>query len=612
MKTTVKQLLSAVLLLSVIFAAGCAKKDTADSDEMVLRLRMPTKVQTLDSGNSRGMYSGRVVGHICEALYTYDYLERPYLAIPELAEHLPEISDDLLTYTIRIKPGVYYQNDPCFEGGKGREVKAGDFVYALKRIANVKYRSQNWPFMKERFEGLDEFREYTKQFKKELDVDYSREVEGIKALDDYTLQLKLTKPWPQIIDDLLTDRMSAPVPNEAVEYYGKDIIRHPVGTGAYKLKIWQRGVYIELERNENWRGDEYPVQGTAEQAQAGLLADAGNPIPIVDRIIWRVIEEDQPAWMLLMRGELDGSGIPKDNFSDAVNIGSMIESQDMRDRGIKLVHFNDPSVYWIGFNFRDPVLGNNLPLRKAISRGFNREQYNQILLNGRMAIAHGFVAPGLNSYDPNIEKYGFSKYDLNEAKQLIQQAERINGGPIPALTLAMPGTDTAARQGGQFIQRQFNNMGLQLEVDYMDWPTYMDKVNKGEAQLFASGIGAGSPQALDFLDSFSSESFAPGSNKFFYSNPEYDELFEKVKVMSFNDDVKEMYRELERIAMADYPGVFTVHRTSYVMIHDWFENYTPHVFSRGPFGMGRYYKIDIEKRKAYKQRLKDLKRKSND
>ena len=394
-----KTLVLTAVGLSVFLLPGCSKKDSPDgSEEMVLRYLMPTKMPTLDPGGTRDVYGAVVLGHICEALYTYDYLKRPYVAVAKLAEDLPAISDDLLTYTIKIKKGVQYQDDPCFEGGQGRELKAQDFVYALKRIANLRYPNQNWTNIKEKFVGLDAFRDYTNQFKKELDVDYSYEVEGLRALDDYTLQLKLVKPWPQIIDVLLTDTMATPMPHEAVEYYGTDIIGHPVGTGAYKLKTWRRGVYIELVRNENWRGETYPSEGEPGDLEAGLLADAGKPLPFADRIIWRVIEEEQPAWLLLMRGEFDGMGIPKDNFSEAISPRTMEATEAMKARGIELIRYNDPSVFWIGFNFKDSVLGKNLPLRKALSRAFDREKFNEILSLTRLSTMVMLDAYGSSRY----------------------------------------------------------------------------------------------------------------------------------------------------------------------------------------------------------------------
>ncbi|OQY06172.1 MAG: hypothetical protein B6I25_04445 [Planctomycetales bacterium 4572_13] len=596
-----------VLCLLTLCIPGCSEKDNGGkSDEMVLRHRMGTKLQTLDAGNMRGVYSMMVGGQIYETLYTFHFLKRPYELIPQLADGMPEISDDHLTYIIRIKKGVLFQDDPCFPNGKGRELKAQDFVYSLKRIANIKYASQNWYSFKDKIVGLDAFREYTKQFKSESEVDYGREVQGVKALDDYMIQIILNKPWPQMIETIFADNMSSPMAKEAVGCYGKDIIRHPVGTGAYRLKTWQRGSYIELVKNENWRGELYPTEGGPGDEEAGYLDDAGKSVPFADRLIWRVIEEDQPAWLLFMRGEIDGMGIPKDNFNEAVKLENREVTDEMKDRGISLKHFDDPSVFWIGFNMQDPILGKNKPLRKALSRAFDREHFIDLFLNGRGHVAHGFVAPGLDSYDPEIKKYGYSKYDLQQAGQLLEEAKKIHGGPIPKLTLAMPGTDTFSKQYGQFIQRQFQKIEIELEVNYMDWPTYMAELNKGQLQLFSSGVSASYPDAIDFLTLFGTKYFAPGGNKFFYSNPDFDALLEKAEVMFPASERLELYRTMERMVMEDYPAVFTSHRISYILHHSWYKNYKPHVFS---YGLSKYRNIDLADRNGYKRKLKALKKK---
>ena len=547
-----------------------------------------------------------VGGQIYETLYVFHFLKRPYELIPQLADGMPEISEDHLTYIIRIKKGVLFQDDPCFPNGKGRELKAQDFVYSLKRIANIKYASQNWYSFKDKIVGLDAFREYTKQFKSESEVGYGREVQGVKALDDYRIQIILNRPWPQMIETIFADTMSSPAAREAVEYYDKDIIRHPVGTGAYRLKTWQRGSYIELVKNENWRGELYPTEGGPGDEEAGYLDDAGKSVPFADRLIWRVIEEDQPAWLLFMRGEIDGMGIPKDNFNEAVKLKNREVTDEMKDRGISLKHFDDPSVFWIGFNMQDPVLGKNKPLRKALSRAFDREHFIDLFLNGRGHVAHGFVAPGLDSYDPEIKKYGYSKYDLQQAGQLLEEAKKIHGGPIPKLTLAMPGTDTFSKQYGQFIQRQFQKIEIELEVNYMDWPTYMAELNKGQLQLFSSGVSASYPDAIDFLTLFGTKYFAPGGNKFFYSNPDFDALLEKAEVMFPASERLELYRTMERMVMEDYPAVFTSHRISYILHHSWYKNYKPHVFS---YGLSKYRNIDLADRNGYKGKLKALKKK---
>jgi oligopeptide transport system substrate-binding protein len=593
--------------MAMTLVVGCAKKDnpTAARQEMVLCRPLISKIQTLDPGNARDVYSALVVSQICEPLYVYHYLKRPYQLIPLLAEAMPEISPDGLVYTIRIKKGIRFQDDTCFPGGRGREMKAADFVYALKRIANVKYAGQNWSLFEGRIVGLNAFREYTKGFKKEWDVDYSRPVEGLRTLDDYTLQIKLTKPWPQILEIALNDYCTSPIAKEAVDYYGQDIIAHPIGTGPYKLKVWQKSTYVELVRNENWRGELYPSEGEPGDREKGLLDDAGKPVPFADRIIFRIIEEDQPNWFLFMRGKLDVQGIPKDNFDKAVSVQQRDLTPTMKNRDIRLFIYNEPSTFWIGFNFRDPVLGNNLPLRKAICRAIDRRRMTDILYNGRMDVAHGLVPPGLNSYDPNIVEYGYSKYDVSEARELLRQAEAIYGKPIPKLTLAMPGTDTFFRQTGQLIQRQFEQAGLTLEVDYMDWPTYQERQNKGQCQMFISGTSASCPDAIDFLDMFTVKNFAPGGNKFFYSNLRYEELFKKAEVMQDCPERTKLYRQLEHIVLDDYPAAFLNHRRVFYLLHDWYKNYKPCVFG---YGFLKYHWVDMEQRDEYPALLKKLER----
>ncbi len=596
-----RQIICVLVLILLLVSVGC-EKGPAEDDGMVLRQALLSKPQTLDSGNMRDVYSMMVGGQIYEPLFTYHYLKRPYELIPLIAEEMPEISDDHLTYTIKIKKGVLFQDDPCFKGGKGRELTAHDFIFGLKRIANVKYINQNWSSWQDVLVGLDDFHDYTKQFEDEYSVDYSREVEGLTALDDHTIQFKMVKPYPQFVM-MLTDLSTSPVAREAIEYYKGEIVTHPVGTGPYKLKKWHKGSYLTLVRNHNWRGETYPSEGGPGDAEAGLLDDAGVELPRIDAIYWTIFKQQQPAWLCFQKGLLDSKAIPKDNFNESMT-SEMGLTDEMRERNIRLVKFDEPSVFWVGFNMKDPVLGNNLPLRKAISLAIDRQRFIDIFFNGRHRIAYGFVSPGQDSYDPEIYKYEFSKFDPEAAKELIEEAENIHGGPIPALTLNMPGKDTFSTQYGQFLQRYFEDVGLTLKVDYMDWPTYMEQMTKGKTQLFASGVSAGSPDALDFLGMFATKYFAPGGNKFFYSDPEFDALYAKAEVMFPSEERVELFRKLERMVLEDYPAVFLNHRTSYVLYHEWNQNVKPHVFT---YSLTKYRKVDVEKRDSFKDLLKTLK-----
>jgi len=196
-------LLITMLVICLILVGGCGKDDDQQSSsDNIIHTALQAKISGLDPAKMTDVYSSMVAGNIFEALYQYHYLKRPYEIIPLVAESMPVISDDRLTYTIKIKRGILFQDDKCFPDGKGRELIAEDFIYAFKRIANIKTLSQDWSSLNDKIIGLDEFREYTKTCKTAGDVDYSRIVAGLKVVDDYKLVIKLKKRWPQFIYSL--------------------------------------------------------------------------------------------------------------------------------------------------------------------------------------------------------------------------------------------------------------------------------------------------------------------------------------------------------------------------------------------------------------------------
>ena len=595
--------LTFLLFLSIIMT-GCGKSppDT-DKDEMVLRHALATSLTGLDPGDQRNVTALVIKSQIFEPLYQYHFLKRPYQLVPLLAEDMPDISKDKLTYTIKIKQGVVFQDDKCFPNGKGREVKAEDFIFAIKRIANIKNLSQNWSIFDDKIVGLDDFREYTKTCQKREDVDYSLSIEGLQSPDDYTLVIKLKRPWPQLMTYALSDTATAPVAKEAVDCYGKDIISQPVGTGPFRLKKWVRRSYIELERNPTFRGEPYPAEGEPGDAEAGYLDDAGKTMPFADRVIWTVIEEDQPRWFLFLQGKTDSSSIPKDTFSEVIT-GKGELTPEVEQRNIHLKSFLDPTVFFLGFNMLDPVLGKNKPLRLAISRAIDREKFIELFRNNRDMVAHGIIPPLMAAYNPETKKMGYARYDPKEARKLLKEAEKVHGGEIPTLKVAVPGTDTFYRQYGQFIKRHFDAIDLAVEIDYMDGPTYWEKLHSRSLQIFASGAGATLPDAQDILQSYYSKFWAPGSNSNNYANAEFDRLYEKIAVMFDSPQRRELYRKMELIVLEDCPSVFLNHRVAYVLHHDWYKNYKPNVFTQG---LSKYRRVDLEKRKAYKELLKKIK-----
>ncbi len=200
-------------------------------DHKTLNIISPSKIKGYDPIHSGDAYSSKEVSKIYEGLYQYHYLKRPYELIPNLASSLPHVSEDGLTYTISLVKGAYFHDDLCFPNQKGREMKASDVIYSFKRLADPKQQSPGWSLLRDKIEGLDKWRETST---KSNITNYNTSISGLKAIDDYTIQLKLTTPYPQL---LYTFAMSFTfiIPHEAVDMYGEEFLNHPVGTGPFVL-----------------------------------------------------------------------------------------------------------------------------------------------------------------------------------------------------------------------------------------------------------------------------------------------------------------------------------------------------------------------------------------
>jgi len=585
-----------VTFFLIFGSVGCGENGGAEpSDDglLVTRGAIGAKVRGMDPMDIGDTTSSGMASNIFDCLYQYHYLKRPYELIPSLAAEMPAVSEDGLTYTIKLRDDVYFQDDPCFTetAGKGRKLVADDLIYSWKRIANIKNISKNWWVFDGRIKGFDGFREYTKSVENKKDVDYSREVEGLVAVDEHTLKITLTKPWPQVVY-MLAHLPTAAVPREAVEHYGDEFINHPVGTGPYRLKEWRRGSKIVMERNPTYHEELYPSEGEPGDEAAGLLVDAGKRLPLIDRIEITIIQEDQPRWLKFVQGDLDIGGIPKDNFDTAISPSRELTS-DLRDKGIVLEIYEDAATYWYGFNMEDPVVGKNRPLRQAMNLAIDRDEYLKLFLNNRGTPARGVLPPMIAGYDPDINS-PYTVYDPKLAKQKVKEAVKVHGGPLPVIVLTQGSTDSVARQTGQWLTRSFERVGITLEVDYMDWPSAQEKVKTKSAQMYAMGWVADIPDAENFMQLFYGPNGSPGPNNMNYQNPKADELYKKLSVMGDSPERREVVRQMQQVVIDDLPCVLTLHRVAFLLRYDWLKNYKPHVFG---YGLGKYRNIDAELRR---------------
>ena len=327
----------------------------------VLRTVIVIAETGFDPQAAQDFYSNTINSAMFDPLYEYDYLARPHRIVPRVAEALPEISADGLTWKIRVRKGIYFADDPAFNGSE-RELTAHDFVYSLKRLVDPKVRSPNIFLVRGKLVGLDEAMEQAKGPGK---LDYDREIDGIRALDRYTLQLKLAQPDYTFLP-ILTATQTSAVAREVIETYGDAsgwAMANPVGTGPFKLKDWRRAQRIVLEANPNYREETFPAlpANADADARAAYAAMKGKRLPQVGRVEIAVIEESNPRLLAFNANELDLVDVPRDLVSRVLDDNNQLLPAYAK-QGVTVQRSQEAGLaFFAYFNMNDPVVGGYTP-----------------------------------------------------------------------------------------------------------------------------------------------------------------------------------------------------------------------------------------------------------
>ena len=568
------------VLVAIMLSTACTR--TAKEPAKTIHIPSVAKIKSLDPVSADDEYSIFEVGKVYENLVHYAYLKRPFVLEPQLAEAMPTIGSDKKTYTFKLKKGVLFQDDACFPGGHGREMTADDVVYSLKRIADPKNTSSGWWTLDGKIAGLNEWRD---ESTKSGNSDYSKEISGLKATDRYTVRFTLVKPNYQFMYSLAMAPASV-VPREAVEKYGKDFTNHPVGTGPFKLTEFNPSSRIVWDRNPTFRNDVYPSEGAPGDKEAGLLADAGKPLPLADRIVTEIYEETQPMWLKFMSGALEISGVPKDNYDSVIGKDHEL-LPDMKARRMKLTRVPMLDITHTSFNMDDPLIGKNKWLRCAISMADDQATTNALFYNGQALAAMGPIPPGLSGYDESF-KNPYRAFDLEKAKELLAKAGYPNGEGLPPLELVEL-ADSTTRQMSEFFEKEMKALGIQLKVKQGSWPQFDAWVKNKQGQMWSLAWGGDYPDAEDFLALFYSKNASPGSNDANYRNPEFDKLYEKALTLPDGTERTALYKQMVKIVTEDCVWIWGAYRLKVAVQQPWMKNYK---FGDVLHDQFRYYGID--------------------
>ena len=525
-----------------------------------------------------------------DKLLEYDPMKTdPYEVVPCILESIPQPAqnpDGTVDYLCKIKPGIFFFDDPCFSGGKGREVVAADVQYAFQRICDPKVECPVSANLSEYVAGMDEAMNAAKNSGGVFDYDKMK-VSGIEVIDAHTFKIHLLKPYPQI-KYWLAMNFTCPVAREAVDYYdgqphpdgpgGGMVTRpmfkfHPVGDGPFKIAEHVPNQRYRLVRNENYHTTVFPSGGWPAERDAVDRPLAGHPVPIVDEVDLTVFREALPMWLLARQGYLDRMGVMQDAFNALINVNKEL-APEYAARGMSLIKVQDVSTFFANFNMQDPVLGPNKKLRQALSCAYNRQGEIDLLYGGVAPVAQQLIPPGIFGYQKDYQNpYG---YDLEKAKRLIAEAGYPNGidpktGRPLELTMEVVAAGSDERVLAEYMQRQFEQLGIKIKVNENTFAREQEKQDEGNFQIdTGSGWGADYPDAENFFFLFTSNNLPPdGKNVCRYKNPEFDRLFAQMATMENSPERMEVIRKMNGILAEDCPVMFTFNKAYYVLVQPW-------------------------------------------
>ena len=579
------------LLLVLALANASADVRAADAAK-VLHLASPD-IDMLDAQQYSDDPSFQVLMAIFEPLYEWDYLASPPKLTPLTADGPAEISADGKIWTIRIKRGIFFTDDPAFKGTP-RELVAADYVYSYKRWLDPNGRRGGAPVTTDLIIGARPVVDAAARTGK---FDFDQRIEGLRALDRYTLQLRLTAPnYPTIRDLLSFVGASA---REVVEAAGPDIRIRPVGTGPYRLREWKRGSRIVLEANPGYRGARFP--DSSNPAQAPLVRSMqGKILPQIGVIEIAVIDEDLPRLLEFERGGLDYVVLRGEVANRLLAEGRL--KPEYAARGITRYVYPEPFLFSVYFNVADPVLGgmNNerIALRRAIALALDVETLLKVVYAGQAMPANQIVPPGVGGHDPALPAKPL--YDPAAARALLDRFgyrmdadgyRRTPDGKLLTLTLSQR-TGAVSREVETLWKKNMDAVGLRIDFRVAPFQDMIKALEKGQFQMYYGGFG-GSPSGYNELAQLHSKQ-PQRVNVVHFELAEYDSAAEQFLRSESDAGQIAAARRMLDLARTYVPLLPAAFRLENNFVQPWVQGFSPMVFST----YWKYLDIDLDRRRT--------------
>lgn len=562
---------SALKLLGALSLGSQATAQTSTQNgKKVLRYAFEVAETGFDPVAISDLYSRIVTAHIYDSLYCYDYLARPFKIKPCTAETMPEVSEDFRTWTVRLKRGIYFQDDSAFNGQR-RELVAQDYVYALKRFFDPRWKAPAIADLSElKMLGMSALRDAALKGKKPFN--YDTEVDGMRALDRYTIQFQLAEPEPRLIETLADASLYGAVAREVIEAYGDNTAAHPVGTGPFRLTEWRRSSRIVLERNPTYREVTYQAEPNADDAagQALLKRFKGRRLPMIDRVEISIIEEVQPRWLSFVNKQSDVSWlVPYDFVNTAAPNGKL--APFLAKQGVQLYRTLASDVNLTYFNMEDPIVGGYTPdkvaLRRAIGLAIDIDQEIRIFWRGQAVPAHSGLAPNTVGYDKAYFSVN-AKHDVAEARSLLDLygyidrdgdgwREMPDGSPLVLQWSTTP--DQRARQRDELRRKDMSSIGLRVNFATAKWPENLKNARAGKLMVWSYGLSSAAPDGRPSFDA-GSAAHKGGQNLSRFENKHFDEIYQRLRVLPNGAEREQLFYEGKRLLSVYLPYKYHVHR----------------------------------------------------